>query len=104
MATHADDALRFSATPTAGERPALGGFEYSTNRVVLHTDARVMPRRRARGRRGTSTRRTAGGHADALTMTYHMNRLQSLPGPIEYCVSVNPATELARTGSSSSAR
>jgi predicted NAD/FAD-binding protein len=24
-------------------------------------------------------------------MTYHMNRLQRLPGPTQYCVSVNPA-------------
>jgi hypothetical protein len=27
-------------------------------------------------------------------MTYHMNRLQALPGPVEYCVSVNPSEGL----------
>ena len=31
---------------------------------------------------------------DALSMTYHMNRLQALPGPVQYCVSVNPDERL----------
>ena len=94
MATHADDALRLLGDADERERRVLGGFEYSRNQVVLHTDTGILPSNRrawASWNVHTTDCRLPG---DALTMTYHMNQLQSIPGPVQYNVTLNPGDKV----------
>jgi predicted NAD/FAD-binding protein len=94
LATHADEALALLRDADPAERNALSGFDYSRNMVVLHTDPAVMPKAKgawASWNVAVADCRRPGGE---VTMTYHMNRLQSLPGPEQYFVSLNPGREI----------
>lgn len=44
FACHSDQALKLLAAPSAAEREVLGAITYQHNDVVLHTDARLLPR------------------------------------------------------------
>jgi uncharacterized protein len=90
LAAHADDSLAALGDADERERAALGSFEYTPNEVVLHTDERVMPRRRAAWSSWNVDQARCTPRADAVTMTYHMNRLQAIAGPTDYLVSINP--------------
>lgn len=47
VAAHSDQALRLLADATSVEQRILSAIPYRPNRVVLHRDKRLMPKRRA---------------------------------------------------------
>ena len=76
LATHSDQALRCSPTRPTASTSCSARSRYQANEAVLHTDPRMLPRRR---------RAWASWNYHLLdeptgkpTVTYHMNRLQSL--------------------------
>ena len=92
LASHADQSLRILADASDGEREILSGFAYQPNTAVLHIDGSVLPvRQRAWASWNyhipeQSTRQ--------VSVTYDLNRLQSLglPGPL--CLTLNPNCEI----------
>ncbi len=90
MAAHADDALEVLRDADGAERAALGGFDYTPNQVVLHSDERLMPRRPDAWASWNVQQVACTPPGSSVTMTYDMNRLQSLPGPEQHLVSLNP--------------
>jgi predicted NAD/FAD-binding protein len=94
IATHADQALRMLDAPSDQQREVLGAFRYSQNRAVLHRDPRLMPKRKNVWASWNYLGRS-GRDVDDVCVTYWMNRLQNLPGPTPYFVTLNPTLDPA---------
>jgi len=87
FACHSDQALKLLAEPTGPEWEILGAIGYADNEVVLHTDTRLLPRRR---RAWASWNYRLGGPSEQLAaVTYNMNILQGIEAPETFCVSLN---------------
>ena len=88
FATHSDDTLNMLADPSDAETSTLGAVRYQANRVVLHSDTTIMPKRRAVWSSWVYSEE-AGKQTDQIDLTYWMNSLQPwLTGP-DYMVTLN---------------
>ena len=91
FATHADVTLKIlGPAATAEERRTLGAFEYTSNEVVLHTDASFMPKRHAAWSSWNYLGEKNAAEEQQLCVTYWMNLLQVLKTKQDYFVTLNP--------------
>jgi predicted NAD/FAD-binding protein len=93
LATHGDEALRLLADPTEDERRVLGAVRTQANRMILHTDTGLMPRRKGVWSSWNYLARDGGDHRRAVSLTYWMNKLQNLATPEPLLVTLNPLQE-----------
>lgn len=92
LATHADQSLRLLSDPTPEERAVLSAIRYQENLAILHTDARLLPRRRRCW--ASWNYHLLDEATGAVAVTYHLNRLQSLSAPEELLVTLNQETAI----------
>ena len=93
LAVHSDQALRMLADPSRSEAEVLGAIPYQANEAVLHTDRSLLPKRRRAW--ASWNFHLLERPAARATVTYHMNRLQTLRADREFCVTLNRSEAIA---------
>lgn len=92
MALHAPDALKLLEDASVHEQEILGAFGYKGNDAVLHTDKNALyPDKKIYAAWNYKN----GSKANAVTLSYWLNRLQNLTSKKEYFVSLNETAELS---------
>ncbi|EGP47298.1 NAD(P)/FAD-dependent oxidoreductase [Achromobacter insuavis] len=100
FACHSDQALKLLAAPSAAEREVLGAITYQHNDVVLHTDARLLPRHPKAWAAWNAY--VPADPSAPCSVSYCMNLLQGLQSREPFIVTLNrgdaidPARVLAR--------
>jgi uncharacterized protein len=91
LAAHTDQSLALLADASADEQRLLGAIRYQANRVQLHTDPSMLPRR-TRAWAAWNYERAAdpSNEQAAVCLHYLINRLQPLPWKTPVIVSMNP--------------
>ncbi|MBN9229235.1 MAG: FAD-dependent oxidoreductase [Legionella sp.] len=89
-ATHSDQTLAMLDKPTAEEMNILSAIKYTNNEVVLHKDKKVMPK----NRKAWASWNYLDNQNNEATLTYYMNRLQSIHTHHDFFVSMNLTHEI----------
>ena len=88
LACHSDQAMRILKDLSQDEQEVLGKMAYQKNEVVLHTDIRMLPKKKPAW--AAWNYHLNSDNKRPVAVTYNMNILQNLPAdaPI-FCVTLN---------------
>ncbi|MGI9504658.1 MAG: NAD(P)/FAD-dependent oxidoreductase [Geminicoccaceae bacterium] len=90
LACHADQALALIENPTPSESQVLGAFDYQPNEIFLHSDLKLMPKRRAVWSSWNYLASSSRPNPSKVSVTYWLNHLQRLDCDRPALVSLNP--------------
>ncbi|QPC93171.1 NAD(P)/FAD-dependent oxidoreductase [Mesorhizobium sp. INR15] len=93
IATHSDQALAMLGDASSVEETILSAIPYRPNRVILHRDPRLMPKRSAAWSAWNYLRSSCDRNETEVSVTYWMNRLQGIDENKPLFVSLNPVVE-----------
>ncbi|KJY81138.1 NAD(P)/FAD-dependent oxidoreductase [Vibrio nigripulchritudo] len=95
FACHSDQALRLLSDPSQKEQSLLSDMQYQANEVVLHTDTRLLPEKRAAWASWNYLLSGEDGEEQSLpSLTYNMNILQHIESDETFCVSLNSSDKI----------
>jgi predicted NAD/FAD-binding protein len=94
IAAHPDQALAMLADASEAERRVLGAWTYSQNQTVLHTDGSLLPHAHGARASWNYLLDTCSTSQPNVHVTYHLNRLQALLEPLDYCVTLNQTSRI----------
>lgn len=93
FASHSDDTLSMLTDASSIERSTLGAIRYQPNRVVLHSDTSIMPRRKQVWSSWIYSEDTKCA-SDHIDLTYWMNSLQPWLTGDDFMVTLNTQREI----------
>ncbi|MDT0604339.1 NAD(P)/FAD-dependent oxidoreductase [Thalassotalea castellviae] len=92
IACHSDQALALLNDPTDEEEAILSAMPYSENSVVLHTDKKLLPKRKNAW--ASWNYQLSDDRNKAASVTYNMNILQGIKSADTFCVTLNQKEEI----------
>lgn len=95
IACHSDQALALLNDATKGEKSILSAMPYSENSVILHTDKRLLPKRKKAW--ASWNYQLSNDRTKAASVTYNMNILQGIQSEHTFCVTLNQKDAIAPT-------